>query len=70
MLKEREIDEAWIEKVCAGPEKVEDKPDGARHFLRKIPKRGNRWLRVVINIEAEPHRAITVFFDRRMKERK
>jgi len=67
MLKERAIDEAWIERVCSEPEKVEDKPDGTRHFLRKIPEHGNRWLRVVVNITVDPHKAVTAFFDRRLK---
>lgn len=67
MMKERSIQSTWIEHTVNKPEKVEDKPDGIRHFLRRIPEHGNRWLRVVVNIECEPNKAVTVFFDRGMK---
>ncbi len=67
VLQERSIDEKWIEKTCEAPEKIEDKPDGTRHLLRRIPEYGNRWLRVIVNTRDEPHTAITAFFDRRLK---
>lgn len=63
MLTERSILKSWVEQTINEPEEVEDKADGTRHYLRKIPERGNRWLRVV----GGPDRVITVFFDRRVK---
>ena len=52
------------------PEKVEEhEDDGTRHFLRRIEDHGNRWLRVVINTQVQPNRAVTAFFDRRLKDK-
>ena len=50
MLKERAIDRFWVEQTMSEPEKVENTPEGTRHFLRRIPEHGNRWLRVIVNI--------------------
>lgn len=66
MLLERDIDTAWVNRVITEPEKIEEPGDGTRHYLRRISERGGRWLRVVINVTTEPHRAVTVFFDRRL----
>ena len=67
MLRERNIQESWVHETVEEPARVENKPDGTRHFLRNIEAHGNRWLRIVINIRVEPHRAVTAFFDRRVK---
>ena len=64
MMKERLIQPTWKDLTLNEPEKVSDKPDGTRHFLRRIPEHGNRWLRIVVNVEAKPNKAVTVFFDR------
>ena len=40
--------------------------DGTRHFIKQIPEYGNRWLRVVVNVEVTPKKRITAFFDRRL----
>ena len=66
MLEERSIQQEWVDKVVNDPEKVEDHKDGTRHFLRCIQEHGNRWLRIVVNIQVQPNRAVTAFFDRRM----
>jgi len=34
MLKERSISMSMINRALAEPEKTEDHPDGAKHFLR------------------------------------
>ena len=70
MLNERSISKLWVEQAINEPEKVQDKPDGTRHYLRKMPEYGNRWLRVIINVVEEPGRVVTVFFDRTMKGKK
>jgi len=67
MLKERSIPMSFINYTLTEPEKVEDHADGTRHFLRKIPKHRNRWLRVIVNITVVPNKAITAFFDRRLR---
>ncbi len=67
MLKERSIAMSLVERTVAEPEKVEEHSDGTKHFLRKIPEHGNRWLRIVVNVATAPNKAVTVFFDRRMR---
>ena len=67
MLRERDIDAAWVERAVAEPEQTEEPGDGTRHYLRRVPERSGRWLRVVVNVMTEPHRAVTVFFDRRLR---
>ena len=67
MLKERSIQQEWVDRVLHEPQRTEDHEDGTRHFLRQIEERGDRWLRVVVNIQVEPNRAVTAFFDRRLR---
>ena len=67
MLKERSIQQEWVDRVLHEPQKVEDHEDGTRHFLRQIEEHGDRWLGVVVNIQVEPNRAVTAFFDRRLR---
>ena len=67
MLQERDIKESWVDSTLKQPEKIEDRIDGTKHFLRKIKDYDNRWLRVIINVKVNPNKAITVFFDRRMR---
>ena len=67
MLEEREIDSAWVDRTIESPDRVEENDDGTKHFIKQIPDHGNRWLRVVVNVVEKPERAITVFFDRRLR---
>jgi hypothetical protein len=67
MLQERKIRLDWFEQTILAPDRVEDKPDGTRHFIRCIADNDRRWLRVIVNTCAQPHRAVTVFFDRRLR---
>lgn len=67
MLKERSITMSLVNRTLDEPEKVEEHSDGTKHFLRRIPKHGNRWLRVIVNVTAVPNKAITAFFDRRLR---
>ena len=66
MLKERSIQQEWVDRVLHEPQKMEDHEDGTRHFLNQIEEHGDRWLRVVVNIQGEPNRVVTAFFDRRL----
>lgn len=67
MLEERGINEIWVSQTLEAPDKIEDSGDGTRHFLKKIKENDDRWLRVVINRSTAPNRAVTAFFDRRMR---
>ena len=69
MLIERKIDISWVNATLGKPEKVEIHKDGTKHFIRRIKENGNRYLRVVINEVATPTRAVTAFFDRRLRRR-
>jgi hypothetical protein len=67
MLREREIDRGWVEQTLRKPERTEQREDGTRHYIRQIPEHGHRWLRVVVNVSVRPERAVTAFFDRRLR---
>ena len=67
MLEERLIRREWIDQTLRSPDHVEEREDGTQHFIKRIPEHENRWLRVVINVQANPNRAVTAFFDRRLR---
>jgi len=67
MLSERNIQEDWVDRAIVKPDQIQDHDDGTRHFLKQIPEYGNRWLRIIVNIDAKPERAVTAFFDRRLR---
>jgi hypothetical protein len=69
MLEERMISREWVEQTLESPDQVEDREDGTQHFIKKILEYGNRWLRVVINVRVDPNRAVTAFFDRRLRRK-
>ena len=70
MLEERTIYREWVEQALQSPDNLEDHEDGTRHFIKQFPEYDNRWLRVVINVRSKPNRAITAFFDRRLRKTK
>lgn len=67
MLKERNIQEAWVKSTIEEPEMRELKDDGTVHYIKTIKEYGGRYLRVVMNPNANPHKIVTLFFDRRMR---
>jgi hypothetical protein len=70
-LAEREIPVEWMERTLAAPELRLPDPDDAaveRRF-RRIPEFGGRVLRVAVNTTVEPNRVVSVFFDRKMKDK-
>ena len=67
MLEERNISREWVNQALDSPDNVEDVEDGTRHYIKQISEYGNRWLRVVINVQVNPNRAVTAFFDRRLR---
>ncbi len=67
MLRERGIKRSWVESAVLQPDKVEEHPDGTRHYLKVIDEFGGRWLRVVVNAASVPEKRVTAFFDRRLR---
>lgn len=67
MLIERSIEREWVDSAMADPDRTEEPGDGTRHYLKQIAARDDRWLRVVVNIDSEPLRRVTAFFDRRLR---
>lgn len=69
MLKERNILEQWVLQALDSPEDANVGNDGNMHYFRSIPECENRVLHVVVNEFVEPNRIITVFFDRRRRNK-
>ncbi|MFP4548178.1 MAG: DUF4258 domain-containing protein [Fidelibacterota bacterium] len=69
MILERGIKDSWVESTLEFPDEVEEKDDGTTHYIKLIKEYGNRWLRIILNTQKLPPMAITVFFDRRIKEK-
>lgn len=67
-MAKRQIQVAWIERVVAHPDVVEDDQfhEELEHRLGKLPELANRVLRVIVT-KSEPLRVITMHLDRRMK---
>ena len=43
MLRERNIQEAWVELALEDPEKKQPKDDGMLHYIRSIEQHGGRY---------------------------
>lgn len=67
MLRERNIEEAWVKLAMEDPHKRERMDDGTIHYVRAIEEYGGRYLRVVVNADVKPQRVVTAFFDRRIE---
>lgn len=70
-MRERRISDAWVRRALKAPDHREPDPwdNEVERFYRRIPEFGDRVLRVAVNTRVEPWRVVSVFFDRRMKER-
>ncbi len=68
---EREIPLEWIRHTLEEPDRREaDRREaGVELFYAKIPAYENRVLKVVVNVQVDPWRVTSVYFDRSMKER-
>jgi hypothetical protein len=68
-IAKRRIEPEWVGRVLSGPERVEQHASdpALRHALARIPERGNRVLRVVYNVDVNPPRVVTAYFDRRQR---
>ncbi len=71
VLSERQIEQGWPELALAEAAAVEPDPTDAEleHRLRRIAECGKRVLRVIVNTAVEPVRVVTVYFDRRAKDK-
>jgi hypothetical protein len=69
MLEERGIARDWTRRALDAPDETEEHDDDTRHYIKRIPEFGNRWLRVIINIAKQPNKGVTAFFDRRLRKK-
>lgn len=71
VVAERGITMAWIEAVFTNPSRTESDPADPEliHAIARVPEFGGRVLRVVYNPTVTPPRIVTVFFDRRLRNR-
>jgi metal-sulfur cluster biosynthetic enzyme len=69
MVKERNIPESIVNLTLTEPDSIEQRSDGTLHYIKKTSDNPECWLRIIINHRVEPARAVTVFFDRRLKEK-
>lgn len=67
-MAKRQLQPAWVERVIASPDLVEDDDVDSEleHRLGKVPELANRVLRVILT-KSDPMRVVTVHLDRRMK---
>lgn len=70
MFTERSIPEEWVWRTVNSPDNVEQGDDGNMHYTKAIEENEGRVLHVVVNQKAQPHRIVTVFFDRRLRKKK
>lgn len=66
VMREREIEPAWVERTLADPETDEADPTDPvlRRAFAVVPERDGRVLRVVYAKDADGFRVITAFLDR------
>jgi len=67
MMHERGIVEDWVKSTVLDPDMTEQRGDDEVHYLKKIPQKRGKVLRVIVNPSVNPERVITVFFDRRVQ---
>lgn len=69
--EEREIPHEWIRATLEDPgwREVDVRDDGVELFCAKIAAYGNRVLKVVVNVQGDPWRVMSVYFDRSTKGR-
>jgi hypothetical protein len=69
--EEREIPLEWIRSVLEHPDhrEADGREDGVKLFYAKIAAYGSRVLKVVVNVQVDPWRVMSVYFDRAMRRR-
>ena len=67
MLEQRKILEEWVWRTINTPDSKKNHADGeTMHYTKALQEREGRVLHVVVNQNVQPHRIVTVFFDRRL----
>jgi hypothetical protein len=71
MIAEREIKRAWVEETISNPEILEPDPyrPGVKRAFRRIPERGDRYLRIAYVETGDTIKVITLFLDRGKRRR-
>ena len=71
VLQEREIPIEFMESVLQNPQlSIPDENDPElEHLLAKIPEFGGRVLRIIVNKKVDPDRIVTVYYDRKMRDK-
>ena len=71
VMVERDISQHWIDAVVNAPGFHAPDPNDSSlvRSYGRVPERGDRVLRVVVNTSTDPWRVVSVFFDRRMRDR-
>ena len=69
MLEERGILRDWVQRALDAPDETEEHDDDTRHYIKRIPEFGDRWLCVIINVAKQPNKGVTAFFDRRLRRK-
>ncbi len=67
MIALRSIREEWVYQAISVPDRIEFGMDENTHYIKAIDDYGGRFLRVVVNRNANPNRIVTLFFDRRIR---
>ncbi|WP_071455242.1 DUF4258 domain-containing protein [Gloeomargarita lithophora] len=68
-MQERNIQASWLTETLSAPDRLLPlaDPHDNTHYLKQISEFGDRWLRVIVNPNADPQRIVALFFDRRVK---
>lgn len=66
MMQERGIAEEWVWRALRSPDRSALGAEGNMQYVKAIPERGGRFLRVVVNDRVVPAHIVTLFFDRRL----
>lgn len=69
VIRERDILDEWVQDALTAPDRTEIGSSNNTHYIKAIPERGDRMLRVVVNENVEPNRVVTLFFDRRLRRK-
>ncbi len=70
MLVRRKILEEWVWRVINTPDKKRRGEDDNMHYTKAIREKEGRILHVVVDTNVQPPRIVTLFFDRRLGQKK
>ena len=69
VMAERDIPLDWVQRTVDAPALRSRDPydEEVERFYLPIAERGNRVLRVAVNVTSDPWRVVSAFFDRSMR---